>query len=114
MEIQPVSYAAEKELKPSHLSIKNLQEVELSLFPGDVKPKPRRRLNENHIDRADGLDILIQKTKAIGLRAGEEGLVSRFNELPNENGNEWLEALNNRKNLLWGMRKIRKYVCGGI
>ncbi|KAJ3276059.1 Importin alpha subunit (Karyopherin alpha subunit) (Serine-rich RNA polymerase I suppressor protein) [Terramyces sp. JEL0728] len=70
-------------------------------------PKPRRRLADGHKDRADGLDVLIQKTKAIGLRVGEEGLS------PNENGNEWLDALNKRgENLLWGMRKIRKYVCG--
>lgn len=38
-------------------------------------PKPRRRLTDGHKDRADGLDVLIQKTKAIGLRVGEEGLV---------------------------------------
>ena len=41
-----------------------------------MKPKPRRRLQETDTDFADGLDVLIQKTKAIGLRAGEEGLVS--------------------------------------
>ena len=37
-----------------------------------TKPRPRRRLADSD---ADGLDILIQKTKAIGLRQGEEGLV---------------------------------------
>lgn len=77
-----------------------------------VKPKPRRR---NGDSAADGLDILIQKTKNIGLRAGEEGLVkiTPYEQTANENGNEWLEALSCRgEKLLWGVTKIRKFVCG--
>jgi hypothetical protein len=60
----------------------SLSNVELGLCDltkiQTIKPKPRRRLQDTQTDRADGLDILIQKTKAIGLRQGEEGLVRWF------------------------------------
>jgi hypothetical protein len=70
-------------------------------------PKPRRR-TDTHTDTADGLDVLIQKTKAVGLLSGEEGLGH------NENGNEWLTALasHEHEKLYWGIKKVRKYVCG--
>ncbi|KAI8902678.1 armadillo-type protein [Globomyces pollinis-pini] len=69
-----------------------------------LKPRPRRRADSSGVD---GLDILIQKTKAIGLRGQEDGLAA------GEDGNKWLNALSTHgPNLLWGVTKIRKYVCG--
>ena len=54
----------------------NLPEIQgKNAFKDTLKPRPRRRLGDNLTDRADGLDVLIQKTKAIGLRAGESELV---------------------------------------
>ncbi|KAJ2999418.1 hypothetical protein HDV02_003036 [Globomyces sp. JEL0801] len=71
-----------------------------------LKPRPRRRADSSGVD---GLDILIQKTKAIGLRGQEDGLAA------GEDGNKWLNALSTHgPNLLWGVTKIRKYVCGGM
>jgi hypothetical protein len=70
--------SAEDDRQPRQLSMTSLAGIELGLCDLNqiqLKPKPRRRLQDTQKDRADGLDILIQKTKAIGLRAGEEGLV---------------------------------------
>ncbi len=70
--------SAENDQQPRQLSINSFTDVDLGLcdfVDVNVKLKPRRRLQDTKTDRADGLDILIQKTKAIGLRAGEEGLV---------------------------------------
>lgn len=35
--------------------------------PSSHHPKPRRRLRDSARDKADGLDVLIQKTKAISI-----------------------------------------------
>jgi hypothetical protein len=69
--------SAEDDKQPRQLSMTSLQEIEPSFCDVEIKVKPRRRLQDTQKDRADGLDILIQKTKAIGLRHGEEGLVSK-------------------------------------
>ena len=58
--------------EPVTFTNRNLGSERLNLNRTAVKPRPRRRLADSD---ADGLDILIQKTKAIGLRHGEEGLV---------------------------------------
>ncbi|KAI8927221.1 armadillo-type protein [Entophlyctis helioformis] len=73
-------------------------------------PKPRRRLKDTGVDHASGLDVLIQKTKAISLQpeAGHEPLVLGDDE------EGWMRALQSHRasDCLWGIRKIRKYVCG--
>ena len=83
--------------------------------------KPRRRLMETAADRADGLDFLIQKTRSIGLQPGEDPLVFNINrdlmrmEMNGLNLLTKIDSLNHRgEKLLWGVRKIRKYVCGGL
>jgi hypothetical protein len=70
--------SAENDVQPRQPSVTHLSFADLTVAELDSNAlplKPRRRLLDSATDRADGLDILIQKTKAIGLRHGEEGLV---------------------------------------
>ena len=53
---------------PTHISL-NLNSTEKEA------PKPRRRLKDSATDKADGLNVLIQKTKAISLIPEEKPIV---------------------------------------
>lgn len=102
---------AENDEQVRQLSITSLSTVDLP-FCGVaqlnvVKPKPRRYPWYSQRLPNDGIEVIIQKTRAMGV--GEEKLAA------DENGNEWLDALAcGGERLIWGLRKIRKYVCGGI
>eukprot|EP00842_Homolaphlyctis_polyrhiza_P005250 jgi/Hompol1/5726/HPOL_004651-RA len=85
-------------------------QVLLSALKSDPAPKPRRRLKDTVADRSDGLNVLIQKTKAISLQHDDADITL------NLGGEEatWVQAISERDNdrKLWGIRRLRKYVCG--
>jgi hypothetical protein len=74
-----ISPPSENDSQTRQLSINSLSQIDLLIdfWPDSHHPRPRRRFKETSTDVADGLDILIQKTKAIGLLNGEEGLVNQ-------------------------------------
>ncbi|KAL2918655.1 hypothetical protein HK105_201489 [Polyrhizophydium stewartii] len=77
--------------------------------PQDAAPKPRRRNKETAADHADGLEVLIQKTRAINMETEVDLSVLGEDEA------DWVNRLHshNPEDRLYGIRKIRKYVCGG-
>lgn len=68
-----MSFLGQGESSASFTTLSNV-EVSFCDVGALAKPKPRRITGES---AADGLDLLIMKTKAIGLRAGEDGLVCK-------------------------------------
>ncbi|KAJ8328404.1 hypothetical protein QVD99_000909 [Batrachochytrium dendrobatidis] len=85
----------------------NLKDVMLNCVANEA-PKPRRRSRDTKPDYADGLEVLIQKTKAINMH--EDLSISALGDA----GASWYESLASRSgdSKLPVIRKIRKFVCG--
>ncbi|KAH6572385.1 hypothetical protein BASA60_006646 [Batrachochytrium salamandrivorans] len=72
-------------------------------------PQPRRRGKDSASDYADGLDLLVHKSRAVNLNEDQPEITAL-----GEDGEKWVLDLcgHSGKSKLDTIRKIRKYVCG--